>query len=778
MQYAAAQTSANTYAEATLTSQDLIPGTQINLIVKVVGTQPNRPPTTPVIKSVSVNYAGTTTYIDSQRNLGYAFIYKLTPVKVGNYTIPTIDVSTASGIIQTNPISFTVHSSDKLLSFPTGVQNQQIKAIWFPEKTSLYPGEQCSVVLNLYIPKTIRIVNSSYPDPVKTNCLAWRFSLPSRTNSGEVSLNNISHRVVTYSTTLSGIKPGTATLGPSKLTLHQRSVVMNPRRGYTTKDTPINLELPAIHFDIKPLPAGAPQDFHGAVGDFKINAYAEKTTLTQDEPTEVILRIAGSGNLTTIKAPVLNSDSWKIIDTSKVTRGEERRLTTGMVTFRQLIRPAPNQALPNSIPEYSFSYFNPEKEIYQTVTTAAIPVTILPSVTQAQAPPEKLGTRPEEMRNILGFIDRSSTQSSIFSQRLFKYWQLIPAIICLLILLPIIRKKINNARAQHPDTQQQNAELAKITENSDTRTFYRRAGRFIEQWLKLDPELEKVLQERDTFCFTQDPAQQEEITSTRKAEIINLLKRHSKLALLLLLSLILTPNIFANNNSSELAKSAWKSGAYQEAISHYRTAYPEPENTPADVLFNIGNCHYRLQQQGAAALAWRQALRVDPTHQQAQQNLRFVEIQNNALVPEYKPWQFYLLHFHPHTYKVIFYSSLWIIAIIILVIIARRPNGVTLTTLIIFLVISPTLATLAKVATHYYPDDHHFAPTDQQAVLLVNTKLYQEAHRQAEHTSIPAASLIKINAARGPWTNISTANDSIGWVETTKISAIFPNQDR
>jgi len=255
------------------------------------------------------------------------------------------------------------------MTFPSAVEGRTIKAAWFPAKTSLYQNEQCPVLLKLYVPKDIKIVNWGFPDAAKINCLAWRFSSPSNSRRSEVQLDNITHNVLTYSTTLSGINPGQATLGPAQLNVHQRLTVLDSTRGYITKDIPIKLTLPAVKFDILSLPHGAPENFNGAVGNFEIDAYCRKTEFLETEPTEVILRVAGIGNLPTIKAPSHSDGAWKIIDTSKITRGEERRSLTGIVTFRQLIRAEGGHDLPKEIPAYSFSYFDPIKAIYQTKTT-------------------------------------------------------------------------------------------------------------------------------------------------------------------------------------------------------------------------------------------------------------------------------------------------------------------------------------------------------------------------------------------------------------------------
>ncbi|BDS08370.1 hypothetical protein NT6N_34100 [Oceaniferula spumae] len=771
-----AQENANIYAEAALTSHDILPGEQVSLIVRVRGGQPDSRPTPPEIEGVAVNYVRSVTQVDENRQLSHAFLYRLTPVSAGDYTVPAFEISSQGKALKTEPQQFRVHAVDQLISLASG-----IRAAWFPAKTTLYQGEQCEVILKLYIPESTRIVNWGYPDAKKVNCLAWRFAPPPDHNYSQVQIGGVTHRSVTYSTNLSGISPGKAMLGPSELTLHERRSVIDPAIGSRISDVPLNLVLPALEFDILALPEGAPADFNGAIGNFQIDARCEKTTLQENDPTEVILRVAGTGNLETLKPPAFSDDSWKIIDTSKITRGEERRYISGMVTFRQLIRAESSGSLPTSIPAYSFSYFNPDTRSYATLKTTPIPVSITPAVKSLQPAAESADTAPEEMRNILGFIDRSNISDRTSSSQWFSRWgwHLIPIVICLLIITPILRRKIAAARVKHPDTERKEAALKKIGEDTDIRTFYRRAGRFIEQWLTLNPDLETILKERDALCFQPETGKKTPMPSDRKAEILGLLKRCSKLTLsiaivLLGLSAGFISNVKADQVTSEKAAiTAWKSGQYQQAIDHYKAAYPDPSAAPADVLFNIGNCHHRIDQPGAAALAWRQALAVEPTHRDARQNLRFVEIEKNARVPEYEDWQVLLVYFSPRVYQITFYIGLWLLGLSILVLFLRHPGGITLTLCIIALVLSPIIATLGKVAVHNYPDDHRFAPLKQQAVVMTGAKLYSEAHRQTKNSqSLTAASLVKINATRGPWTHISTVDEFEGWVESKFLGKV------
>ncbi|MBK1829284.1 BatD family protein [Verrucomicrobiaceae bacterium R5-34] len=776
------QSTPSVYVQAALTSQDLLPGEQASVIVRVSGGQPDQRPPTPEIDGVGVNYVRTQTQIDSQRRLSYAFLFRLSPVKAGSYTLPAIPITVDGKVHRTDPVDFTVHPVDKLISLPTGVAGQEIKAAWFTQKSTLYQGEQCQVWLRIYVPRSMFIASWGYPDAEKVNCLAWRFSPPGDNVTSEVQLDGVQHRSVTYSTNISGIRPGIATLGPAELTIYQRRSIIDPRRGSVISDVPIKLNLPQLNFNILPLPAGAPADFNGAIGDFEIDARCEKTTLEATEPTEVILRVAGIGNLETLKAPVLSSDAWKIIDTSKITRGEERREISGLVTFRQLIRAKDVASPPSTIAPYTFSYFNPDSKTYITRRTDPIAVTLSPATAAVtSSPTEEAGTAPEEMRGIVGFIDRPNTAAPSGIMHSFARWgwQLIPALLCLLIVAPAIRRKISAARVQHPDQERKDAALKKIAQDADARTFYRRAGRFIEQWLSPNPELETVLRERDQLCFQPETEEKSPMPADRKAEIISLLKRCSKLTLILLISLAtlgdlkaeVPPNTGAG--SQPTAEAAWKTGHYKQAIDLYRAAYPEPSNTPADVLYNIGNCHHRLNQPGRAALAWRQALRADPSHQKARQNLRFTEIENLAEVPETASWQKLLTYLTPRSYQLILQASLWLIGLLVLALIIRRPKGAVLTVCIILLAITPVIATLGAVATHYYPDGHTFAPLEQQAIVLESATVHDQAHRSSTQISqLAPASLVKVNASRGPWTHITTPTETTGWVESKFLGKV------
>ncbi|WP_227021667.1 BatD family protein [Oceaniferula marina] len=782
------------YAEASINSRHLVPGEQTYLSVRLHGAEIDNRPLTPVIPDTAVNFVRSVSYIDSQRQIRTSFLFRLTPIKPGKYTIPRIALRSGAVTYQTPTLPFTVYPTEHLTPLDSGIGKHQILAGWFAGKKTLYEGERCPVTLKIYVPQQLPVATNGWglPDPEKKNCLAWRFSLPDTRNNTQVTIDGISYLASSFDTTLSGITPGKADFGPAPIRIVVRRSILDPLRGSILVNFPIELSIPSIEFTILPLPDGAPKSFRGAIGRFTLASYCSQTELSEDEPTEIILRIQGRGNLEAVKAPELAQPTWKIIDSSKVTRGEERRLIQGTLTYRQLLRPrrADNGSLPSTIPPHTLSYFDPDRASYHTLRTAPIPVSITPTagnmLNQAtnNKRAEKLGTPPEEMRGILSFIDRPRHPST--AAGLMRHWQLIPAGLLTILLLIPAWKRIRAHRIQHPDTITKQQALADLASTNTRSEFFRLAGHFVERWrpsptemtqpnatAPSEKQIQHILEQRDQLCFLPSPSTTDDISQEEKHAVIKHLKAFSKLSIMLLsLTIALSSQLIASESK---ARDAWKSGKYQQAITIYQDLYPDPNNTPADVLFNIGNCHHRLNHPGQACLAWRRALIASPRHQAARQNLRYVELEKQSIVPQYRPWQFYLTAMNPSSYITITHASLWLAALSLASLFALRSRIKIKTLCITLLVITPVSAALGFFATRAYPDDRRFAQPEQQALVLQDTHLYRQAHRvETQPRQLPTASLLRVEARRGPWLHVSLADGTSGWVQSKDAEALLP----
>jgi tetratricopeptide (TPR) repeat protein len=238
------------------------------------------------------------------------------------------------------------------------------------------------------------------------------------------------------------------------------------------------------------------------------------------------------------------------------------------------------------------------------------------------------------------------------------------------------------------------------------------------------------------------------------------------------------------------ALNAIDQGQYQKAIDLYQQAFPtigqalDPtlNKTPADVLYNIGNCHYHLEQAGPAALAWRRALARQSDHLRARKNLRYLELKEGASSPAIEQWQQKLSTLPLSLYQNLYRASLWILLIVILSLRLIKAQGKALQPapqpifqpmLITLLFLMPTTAIIGASACYFFPDTEVHTPFDQQAVCLKKTPIYPEAHRDAQASmSLPPCSLLTINSSRDSWLHISTAEGQSGWVKANSIARV------
>lgn len=759
------------YISAELASKHLIPGEETLLIVNLHHARPHFRPAAPRVPDTAINFVRMMARLDNNSHLTQSFIYRLRPAKTGVYTIPPISPGKGDGSNASQPIQFQVRSADELIRISTIMSDDDVLVGWFPEKTSLYQGEQCPVTLKIYAPQTLHLSNWGLPEPKKTNCFAWRFTPPSSKRIGRCYLDGIPYQTASYHTILSGISPGIASIGPSSLKLVAKRSVIDPRLGPRITSTPLQITLPKADFTILPLPAGAPSGFENAVGKFQLSSRCNTREFKDTDTVEVMLQVSGRGNLENIKAPQLTGGGWKIIDTSKITRGEERRFMNGTVTFRQLLRPDPDHQPPTFIPAYTFSFFNPESRSYRALETSPIPINIIPTLPKVSnggsTPGESLGTPPADMRDILAAIEHPLTGQSARG-RISKYWHAIPGLVCLIIILIAIQRKIRASSFYQSDNLHKKDLIKKISKASDNQSFYRHAGRFIELWLKPDDELNAVLAERDKLCFVPEKnAADTPVEERRKKEIIRLLTQRAGLGIILLFISMTCLPLHADSTRDVFSKDQ-----YQQAIDQYLSQYTEPSKTPADILYNIGNYYYRLDKPGNAALFWRRALAQQPSHAQSRQNLRYIELKEGAMTPDIRPWQNHLTAIAPNLYTITLQASLWILLIITLLFIFLKPKQVTLLLIISFLM--PVVAATSGLGLYFYPDTDIQTPFTRQAVCVENTDLYQEAHRQSAAQSLPPTSLLRIKSTRGAWVHVETPDGQQGWVMDASISPVLP----
>ena len=131
------------------------------------------------------------------------------------------------------------------------------------------------------------------------------------------------------------------------------------------------LPAPGVTIHVKPLPAGKPAGFSGAVGQFTITPAISTTDIQANEAVTLSLNIRGTGNMKLIKTPSVDwPEGFEPYD-PKVTNNFKPSNSgfTGNKSIEYLA--IPRAAGDYTIPELSFSYFDIQEGKYKTLSTPA-----------------------------------------------------------------------------------------------------------------------------------------------------------------------------------------------------------------------------------------------------------------------------------------------------------------------------------------------------------------------------------------------------------------------
>ena len=131
---------------------------------------------------------------------------------------------------------------------------------------------------------------------------------------------------------------------------------------------------PPVIIEARTLPDGAPESFHGAVGQYDMKAQISRTEVDVGEPVQVTVRISGTGNLAMLEPPLLKSpgifEAYEPEVNTVIESGGRR--VRGYKTFTYLLVPRSNGTF--EVPPLEFAYFDPVNQRYRTLR--ADPMTI------------------------------------------------------------------------------------------------------------------------------------------------------------------------------------------------------------------------------------------------------------------------------------------------------------------------------------------------------------------------------------------------------------------
>ena len=147
---------------------------------------------------------------------------------------------------------------------------------------------------------------------------------------------------------------------------------------------PVELKSDEAQLTLLPLPQeGRPEDFSGAVGDYQFIYSAGPKKVKVGDPVTLRMEINGTGNFNTVIIPKLeNTEGFRVYE-------PQIKTESGKKTFRQVLIPESDKVY--QTPKAIFTYFDPEKKIYKTITQEPTPLQV---EKVAESPAQVIGQTP------------------------------------------------------------------------------------------------------------------------------------------------------------------------------------------------------------------------------------------------------------------------------------------------------------------------------------------------------------------------------------------------
>jgi hypothetical protein len=271
-------------------------------------------------------------------------------------------------IIVLDPIDIPENPND-----PNYIAQQNIHLIAEISKSRPYVGEGIYVEYRLYVSENVSVYDTSVTEAPQYNGF-WNQEIKISgfpVKMGKYNGENYRY-IVLQKALLIPTKTGKLTIDPMKMDIvigvptgradfFGNTITKNIRKEFASAKkvvSPKNLPLD-----------GKPENFTGAVGQFKFDVSLSKDILKANESSQIKVAVSGKGNLKLFELPSVQTPSE--LEQYQPERKEKVRVATdGLIgSVSETYTVVPQYKGKYKIPSVSFSYFNPKTEKYATIST-------------------------------------------------------------------------------------------------------------------------------------------------------------------------------------------------------------------------------------------------------------------------------------------------------------------------------------------------------------------------------------------------------------------------
>lgn len=327
------------------------------------------------------NQAISNSYINGKRSYSKTYSYFLTPTAKGKFTIQQATIEIAGQTYKTSPIEVEVTAA---VAKPTDgsdadyVATENVHLVAEISNANPYLNEAITVTYKLYVGGQVEITSNWREIDTPKYEDFWNQNIDTR---GAYKIYDGEYRgeqyryVILRTAVLYPQKTGELDIEPLTLDIpidvksNRRDLFGRPLRVRVNK----TISAGNRTINVKPLPLeNRPTNFTGAVGDFQFDVTSNKQKLDAGEALELQLRVSGNGNLKLFDLPSVSLPSS--LEIYEPTREDDIRTQrngmSGAMIEKHTVVPQFKGTYP--IRPISFSYFNPKKKEYKTLTSEEI----------------------------------------------------------------------------------------------------------------------------------------------------------------------------------------------------------------------------------------------------------------------------------------------------------------------------------------------------------------------------------------------------------------------
>ncbi len=390
----------------------------------------------------------------------YTITYALMPRESGTFTIGSASVKVDGKTYTTRPMLVEVIAEKQGAGVKTpntspegSIGRDDILLRLKVSDTELYKGESLRASLVLYTRVTVENIESLTMPPFDG---FW---------SQELSFDNAPSReeyngrvYETYKITellLSPQESGKIVIPEAVMDVVAQVVVQDRRNydpifgGRQVYRVSRELKSAPVTINVKEFPAGAPQSFNGAVGNFSLRSTMPAAEIDANSADQIELTISGTGNLKFITAPRITlPESFEVYDTKVVDNCKVTATgTTGSLTYTYPF--VARSAGAFTIPRIEFSFFNPDTQAYETLATEPFTLVVKDDGSIAASAPAtssyNYGGPMRQLDRDIRFIHTGKLPKRAAAAFVLTpmYWLAIVAMVALFILIfAVLRKRI------------------------------------------------------------------------------------------------------------------------------------------------------------------------------------------------------------------------------------------------------------------------------------------------------------------------------------------------